>query len=56
MGADFGRQDCTGEQFVIFAPLGEKAIEMIFFRGNIHEAYKRVRVYAPKGNYKIIKR
>jgi hypothetical protein len=55
MGADFGRQDCTGTKFVIFAPLRSKVTEMIHFRGQIEEAHKRARLYSPTGSYKIIR-
>ena len=54
MGTDFGKQDLTGEQFVILAPIGKNEItEIIFFRGKESEAIKRAEVYAPNGNYKI---
>ncbi len=56
MGSNFGRQDSIGEQFVILAPLREKIVEMIFFRGIENEARKRARLYAPNGDYKIIRR
>ena len=56
MGPDFGKQDCTGQRYVIFAPLNEKVVEMILFQGDIQEAHKRARVYAQAGNYKIIER
>jgi hypothetical protein len=41
---------------VILAPLREKIVEMIYFRGIEYEARKRARLYAPNGDYKIIRR
>ena len=56
LGPDFGRQDRAGKYFVIFAPLGERVVEMIFFQGEKGEAIKRARVYAPAGDFKIMER
>ena len=56
LGPDFGRQDRAGKRFVIFAPLGEKVVEMIFFQGVWEEAVKRAGGYAPGENYKIVRR
>ena len=56
LGPDFGRQDRAGKCFVIFAPLGEKVVEMIHFQGEKGEAVKRARVYSPAGNFRVVER